>query len=111
MRSIRPLELIVFFLLAFVLLAPAQLRQIAMIEIPGQPGFDAAVFADKYLVIAHSAANTLDIFDPAKRRVVAQVKDLSNPRGLAVDVENAKVYVANAGNSTIAVISSKDWQI
>jgi DNA-binding beta-propeller fold protein YncE len=110
MRSIRPLEIIVF-LLAIALGSQAQLRQIAMIEIPGQPGFDAAVFADKYLVIAHSAANSLDIFDPAKRRVVAQVKDLSDPRGMAVDTQNSRIYVANAGNSTVAVISTQDWKI
>ncbi|HZR29311.1 MAG TPA: YncE family protein [Terriglobales bacterium] len=106
----RPLNTLVL-LIAFAAAAPAQLRQIAMIEIPGQPGFDAAVFVDKYLVIAHSSTNTLDIFDPIKRRVVAQVKDLSDPRGMAVDAGNARLYVANAGNSSIAVISCKSWQV
>src|SRR5215471_12111330 len=110
MRSIRPLKILVC-VFAVALVSPAQLRQIAMIEIPGQPGFDAAVFADKYLVIAHSAANTLDIFDPAKRRVIAQMKDLSDPRGLAVDVQNARIYVADAGNSSVAVISTRDWKV
>jgi len=108
--NMRPLNTLIL-LFAFAAAAPAQLRQIAMIEIPGQPGFDAAVFVDKYLVIAHSSANTLDIFDPIKRRVVAQVKDLSDPRGLAVDATNERLYVANAGNSTIAVISSKSWRV
>ncbi len=110
MRSIPPLKILVL-LLAFAVAASAQLRQIAMIEIPGQPGFDAAVFADQYLVIAHSATNTLDIFDPAKRRVIAQVKDLSDPRGMAVDPENARIYVANAGDGTVAVISTKSWKV
>jgi YVTN family beta-propeller protein len=110
MRNIRPLEILVC-LLALALAAPAQLRQIAMIEIPGQPGFDAAVFADKYLVIAHSATNTLDIFDPAKRRVIAQVKDLSDPRGMAVDAQNSRIYVADAGNSSVAVISTQSWKV
>jgi len=110
MRSISPLKILVL-LFAFAVAAPAQLRQIAMIEIPGQPGFDAAVFADQYLVIAHSATNTLDIFDPAKRRVIAQVKDLADPRGMAVDPENARVYVANAGDGTVAVISTKSWKV
>lgn len=110
MRSFRPLNICVL-LLSLAMAAPAQLRQIAITEIPGQPGFDAAVFADKYLVIAHSAANTLDIFDPVKRRVIAQVKDLSDPRGMAVDAANARIYVANAGNSTVAVVSSTDWKV
>src|SRR5260370_31900879 len=82
-----------------------------MIEIPGQTGFDAAVFADQYLVIVHSATNTLDIVDPAKRRVIAQEKALADPRGMAVDPENARIYVANAGDGTVAVISTKSWKV
>lgn len=106
----RPLGSCVL-LFVCVLAAQAQLRQIALIEIPGQPGFDAAVFADRYLVIAHRATNTLDIFDPMRRRVVGQVRDLSDPRGMAVDPEHARLYVANAGNSSISVISTKSWKV
>ena len=101
-------------LLVSMLLAAAsaaQLRQVAIVEIPGRPGFDAVAFSGKFLLIAHTAANTLDVFDPARRRVIAQVKDLNAPRGLAVDDEQQRVYVANAGNSTIAVVSSGDWKI
>ena len=86
----------------------AQLRQVAIVEIPGRPGFDAVAFSGKFLLIAHTAANTLDVFDPARRRVVAQVKDLNAPRGLAVDAEQQRLYVANAGNNTISVVSSGD---
>ena len=89
----------------------AQLRQVAIVEIPGRPGFDAVAFSGKFLLIAHTAANTLDVFDPARRRVVAQVKDLNAPRGLAVDAEQQRLYVANAGNNTISVVSSGDWKI
>src|SRR5260370_35333055 len=110
MRSIPPMKILVL-LLAFAVAASAQLRQIAMIEIPGQPGFDAAVFADQYLVIAHSATNTLDIFDPAKRRVIAQVKNLSDPRGMAVDRQTARIYVANTAVATHAAMSPKRWTV
>src|SRR5215471_17344178 len=110
MRNIRPLEILVC-LLACAAVVPAQLRQIAMIEMPGQPGFDTAVFVDKYLVIAHSAANALDIFDPARRRVIAQVKDLSDPRGMAVDAESSRIYVANVGNNTVSMISTQSWKV
>lgn len=110
MRSLHRSILLLACALVCVLASSAQLRQIALIEIPGQPGFDAAVFADRYLVLAHRATNTLDIFDPAKRRVVGQVKDLSDPRGMAVDAENAKLYVTNAGNSSISVISTGSWK-
>ena len=111
MRPLHGSILLLACVLGCVRAAPAQLRQVALIEVPGQPGFDAAVFVGKYLVIAHRAANTLDIFDPTKRRVVGQVKDLSDPRGMAVDTENARLYVANAGSSSISVISIASWKV
>src|SRR5437868_3764145 len=109
MRSPR----LLLYLLLLTLLAAAssvQLRQLAMIELPGRPGFDAVAFAGKCVVIAHSGANTLDVFDPTKRRVIAQVTGMADPRGLAVDAENSRIYVANSGNSTISVVSSSDWK-
>src|SRR2546421_7796792 len=69
--------LVVSMLLAAA--SAAQLRQVAIVEIPGRPGFDAVAFSGKFLLIAHTAGNTLDVFDPARRRVVAQVKDLNAP--------------------------------
>jgi len=91
--------------------APAQLRQVAMIDIPGEPGFDSLAWAGKYLLISHTAANSVDIFNPALRRVVARVNGLNRPRGLAVDAAAGKVYVANSGNNSIAVISTADWKL
>lgn len=104
------------FLLAlgFILLtgtAEAQLRQVAVLDIPGRPGFESIAWAKGYLVLAHDASNTVDIFDPAKRRVVAQVKDMNDPRGIGVDEQAGLVYVANAGDHTIAVISTSNWTV
>jgi DNA-binding beta-propeller fold protein YncE len=89
----------------------AQLRQIAIVEIPGPPGFGAVAFAGRYLLISHTAANTLDIFDPTRRRVIAQIKDLSGPRGIAVDEEQGKIYIANSANKTVAVVSTQTWKV
>lgn len=100
-----------FFLILLAAASAAQLRQIAIIELPGRPGFNEMAFAGKYLVIAHSGANTVDIFDPTRRRVIAQVPGMADPRGLAVDASNARVYVANAGSNSVAVISSQDWKV
>src|SRR5581483_5208287 len=36
---------------------------------------------------------------------------MHQPRGIAVDDQAGKVYVANSGDSTIAVVSSKDWKV
>src|SRR5947209_7125875 len=73
------------FLLAASLLASAQLKQVAIVDLPGRPGSDAVAFANGHLVIAHAAAGTVDIFSQTRRRVVAQVTGLARPSGIAVD--------------------------
>ena len=89
----------------------AQLRQTAVIELPGNPGFGEVALANGYVVVAHGGDNSLDVFDPQKRRVVTQVFGMHDPRGIAVDDQAGKVYVANSGDNTIAVVSSKDWKL
>jgi len=91
--------------------AAAQLRQVAVLDIPGRPGFESIAWAKGYLVLAHDATNTVDIFDPTKRRVVAQVKGMNDPRGIGVDEAGGLVYVANAGDQSIAVISIGQWTV
>jgi DNA-binding beta-propeller fold protein YncE len=91
--------------------AHAQLKQIAIIDLPGRPGFDSVAFANNHLVIAHAAAGTVDIFNPVRRRLVAQVTGLARPTGIAVDESAGKVYIANSDAKNIVVISTKDWQV
>jgi len=86
------------------------LQQIGMVEIPGSPGFDGLAIANNKLLLAHTAASSLDVVDAAKRRVVAQIINLQSPRGIAVDQANGKIYVAQAGNNSIAVINFEGWQ-
>jgi DNA-binding beta-propeller fold protein YncE len=89
----------------------AQLRQIAVLDIPGRPGFDELAFANGMLVMAHSAGDVLDVFDLSKRRIVQQVPDMSEPHGLAVDPRGGTVYVANARGKNIAVVSATEWKV
>jgi DNA-binding beta-propeller fold protein YncE len=103
--------LIPILMLAASLLASAQLKQIAIIDLPGRPGFDSVAFANGHLVIAHSAAGTVDIFSPTRRRLVAQVTGLARPSGIAVDEAAGKVYIANSGANNLVVVSAKDWQV
>src|SRR3974377_2005818 len=78
MRSLRQFLLPLFFaLLSHAALA--QLRQIAMVDIPGRPGFDSMAFAGNYLVIAHRGANAVDIFDPRLRRLKTQITGIAAP--------------------------------
>jgi YVTN family beta-propeller protein len=98
-------------LLAASVLSSAQLKQIAIIDLPGRPGFDSVAFANGHLVISHAAAGTVDIFSPSRRRLVAQVTNLARPMGIAVDEQAGKVYIANSDAKNIVVINTKDWHV
>jgi DNA-binding beta-propeller fold protein YncE len=89
----------------------ARLRQIAMIDLPGQPGFDSVAIANGALLVAHSAADTVDILDLAKRRIVAQVKHVRGASGIAVDEKNGHVYLSAPDGHSIVVISSSTWDV
>lgn len=108
----RNLRLLAFFLTCILVVASAaQLRQVAIIDIPGRPGFDTLAWAEGKLVLAHPGADKVDVFDPAKRRLIAQITGIQQPRGVAVDAQAGKVYVASAGGNAIAVIDSKSWEL
>ena len=82
-----------------------------MLEIPGQPGFDGMAVANGMVLMSHAGARTVDIFDPAKRRLIAHVKGMSDPRGIAVDTDGGRVFIANNGARNLVVLSSEDWQV
>ena len=88
----------------------SSLRQLAMVYIPGNPGFQAVGFADGHLIISHSGDNTVDIFNVKMRRIDGQIK-VREPRGIAVDEKGGKVYVADAAANNIAVISTRTWKL
>jgi DNA-binding beta-propeller fold protein YncE len=89
----------------------ARLRQVAMIDLPGQPGFDSVAIANGALLVAHSAADSVDILDLTKRRIIAQVKHVRGASGIAVDDKNARVYLSAPDGHSIVVISSKTWDV
>lgn len=100
--------------LVFALSIPAfagRLRQVAIIDIPGQPGFDALAIANGSLIVAHSGADSVDIFDLAKRRIIAQVKHVSGASGIAVDDKNERVFLSSPDSRRIVVISSSNWDV
>jgi DNA-binding beta-propeller fold protein YncE len=89
----------------------ARLRQVAMVDLPGQPGFDSVAIANGALLVAHSAADTVDILDLTKRHVIAQVKHVRGASGIAVDDKNSRVYLSAPDGHSIVVISSKTWDV
>jgi DNA-binding beta-propeller fold protein YncE len=94
-----------------MLASAARLKQVAMVDLPGSPGFSQVAFANGQVVITRPQTNTIEIFSPLKRRVVARISQVSDPRGIAVDDAADRVYVALAGSSRIAVINSRNWQV
>ena len=89
----------------------AQLRQIAIIDIPGRPGFDGVAFVASQLVMTHSGAGSVDVFSLPQRRLITQVTGLAGPSGIAADEPGGKVYVANTDGKNIAVISTHTWKV
>jgi len=88
-----------------------RLRQIAMVDLPGQPGFEAVATVNGSLLLAHSAADTVDIFDLTKRRIVAQVRHVRGASGIAVDEKNGRVFLSSPDRHSLVVISSSTWDV
>lgn len=87
------------------------LRQIALLDLPGRPGFDEVALAHGMVLVTHGGAGTVDLFDPQKRRVVGHIREMSSPRGVVEDNAAHLVYIANSGASNIVVVSTVNWQV
>jgi DNA-binding beta-propeller fold protein YncE len=112
MPKVRILVPLSLFMLSCVLCGyAAKLRQVAMIDLPGDPGFNQVAIANGQVVISRPATNTVEIFNPAKRRVIARISQINDPRGIAVDDKGLRAYIALGGSNRIAVINSRDWQV
>jgi DNA-binding beta-propeller fold protein YncE len=79
--------------------------------LPGSPGFNQVTMANGQVVISRPGTNTIEIFSPVKRRVVARISQISDPRGMAVDEEGGILYIALAGNNSIAVVDTRNWKV
>lgn len=108
----RTTRLIFVFLLVFATgLCAERLRQVAIIDLAGQPGFDAVAVANGALLMAHNAADSVDIFDLAKRRVVARVEHVRGASGIAVDEKGGRVFLSSPDRQSIVVISTESWDV
>jgi len=106
-----PRILVSLVLVCAWLASASDLRQIGMINLPGAPGFGGVAFANGMLLLTHPGASTLDVFDPGRRRMVAQVTGLQSPRAIAVDEKAGRVYVADHGSNSIAVVATDGWKV
>lgn len=111
LRTKNAIPLLLMVLGGFLCAQPAKLRQVAMIDLPGNPGFNQVAIANGQVVISRPGTNTVEIFSPVKRRVIARISQIDDPRGIAVDDQGFHVYVALAGSNRIAFINSRNWQV
>lgn len=86
-----------------------KLRQVAVLDLPGRPGGDSVAFTGKHLVIGQRSSNSIQVFDVARRRIVANITRIDSPRALAADPANSRLFVAT-GNNAVTVISTSNWQ-
>lgn len=98
-------------LLGSWLASASDLRQIGIVSLPGSPGFGDAAFANGMLLLTHPGASAVDVFDPARRRIIAQITGLQSPRSIVVDEQSGKVYVADHDSNSIAVITTNGWKV
>lgn len=111
MRLLRSLTILATLALALAAMGQNAARTVAMLDIPGSPGFNGVAMAKGMLLMSHSGASTVDIFDPQKRRVVGNVKGMSDPRGIAVNADGGEVYIANHDANNIVVLDTSDWHV
>ncbi|HZR31042.1 MAG TPA: YncE family protein [Terriglobales bacterium] len=109
MRLFRTLSLVLICATAAFAATGTQLRQLAMVYIPGNPGFHSIAVEGGFLIIAHDGAGTVDVFNARKRRLVSQI-EVGRPRGMAVDAATGKIYVTDAAAPSVMVISTKNWK-
>jgi YVTN family beta-propeller protein len=88
-----------------------KLRQVALIDLPGGPGFSHVTMANGQVVITRPGTNTIEVFSPVKRRIIARISQISDPRGITVDNDSGTMYVALAGNNSIAVVDTRNWSV
>ena len=88
-----------------------KLRQVGIVDLPGDPGFNQVAMANGQVIITRPATNTIEVFSPVKRRLIARISQIDDPRGIAADDAGGRVFVALAGSKRIAVINSQNWQV
>lgn len=96
---------------AFWFASASDLRQIGMVNLPGSPGFGEMAFANGMLLLTQPGASAVDVFDPVKRRTIAQITGLQSPRSIAVDAQAGRIYIADHGSKSIAIVSTDGWKV
>src|SRR5947207_14703679 len=73
----------------------------------GTGGFDHAAVhaATGHVYVAHTANDSVDVFDPASRQHLFSIPDLAAVAGALVSDESQLVFTSNRGENTIGVFA------
>ncbi|HYE26376.1 MAG TPA: hypothetical protein VEG32_14380 [Clostridia bacterium] len=107
----RKLKFVPLVLIVCSFAFAADMRQVAVLDLPGRPGFDELAFAKGVLIISHPASNSVEIFDTVKRRPIGKIADMSSPRGIAVNDDGSAVYIANYAAGNIVELDTNAWRV
>jgi DNA-binding beta-propeller fold protein YncE len=86
------------------------LHLVGHVDLPahrGSGGFDHAAVhpATGHVYVAHTANDAVDVFDPASRKHLYSVPDLTAVAGALVSDESQLVFTSNRGENTIGVFA------
>ena len=63
------------------------------------------------IYVTNSAADTLDLIDPATNKVVQVIRGIELPHGVAFSPDGTRVYVSNESESVLDVVDRKSGEI
>jgi len=63
------------------------------------------------IYVTNSAADTIDVIDPATNKVVQVIRGIELPHGIAFSPDGTRVYVSNESESVLDVVDRKSGEI
>lgn len=63
------------------------------------------------IYVTNSAADTVDVIDPATYKVVQVISGIELPHGIAFSLDGARIYVSNESESVLDVVDRKSGEI
>ncbi|MBV8475960.1 MAG: hypothetical protein JOZ36_04780 [Acidobacteria bacterium] len=67
--------------------------------------------ARTWIYVTNSAADTIDVIDPADNRIVQVIRDIELPHGITFSPDGGRVYVSNEAESVLDVVDRKTGTI
>ena len=77
----------------------------------GNVAAPSSASADFLIYVTNSAADTVDVMDPATNQVVQVISGIELPHGIAFSPDGARVYVSTEAESVLDVVDRKSGEI